>query len=70
MGTCVCVPSTACALPAEVLPERLLLARGLRVGVDEHEVGAERLQLRDGPIGRLERRDRRPVHEDPPEHVE
>jgi len=53
----------------EIIAERLLLTRGLGVGVDEHEVGAARFELREGPVGRLERRCVRPLDEHAPEHV-
>jgi len=53
----------------EIIAERLFLARGLGAGVNEHELGAARLQLLDGQVGSLEGRYFRPVDEQAPEHV-
>src|SRR5215204_3131637 len=50
--------------PRQVVHQRLLLARGLCVGVHHHEVRTQRFELRDGPVGGLEGRDRRPVDKD------
>ena len=61
VGTCVCVPTTAVTLAVEVPAERDLLARRLRVHVDEHVLGvgdlAQRLVDRreGGAAGRMKR---------------
>ena len=55
--TCVCVPSTAVALPVEVVGERDLLARRLRVEVDDDHRRLAR-SLLDEAIGRRRTRSR------------
>jgi hypothetical protein len=53
-----------------VVAERLLLGRGLRMGVDQHEVHTCFFQPRDCPIDRLEGSDPRSLDKHPSEHVD
>src|SRR5215218_9202872 len=55
--------------PIEIMAERQLLARGLGVRIDEHEVDALFLQLGDGPVRGLEGRHLRPLYEHASQHV-